>query len=81
MRRKGQTEAQRRQALAQSEGSLRRLYEGWRAELAGEPIRRLVEGDASLAFAGAGRLLLEERSGVAIGTPSAVSAASPVLDG
>ncbi|MGK2921801.1 MAG: tRNA modification GTPase, partial [Methyloceanibacter sp.] len=26
-------EAQRRQALAQSEGSLRRLYEGWRAEL------------------------------------------------
>jgi len=28
-----ETEAQRRQALAQSEGSLRRLYEGWRAEL------------------------------------------------
>jgi len=28
-----ETEAQRRQALAQSEGSLRRLYEAWRAEL------------------------------------------------
>lgn len=28
-----ETEAQRRQALAQSEGGLRRLYEGWRAEL------------------------------------------------
>lgn len=28
-----ETEAQRRQALAQSEGALRRLYEGWRAEL------------------------------------------------
>jgi tRNA modification GTPase len=28
-----ETEAQRRQAHAQSEGSLRRLYEGWRAEL------------------------------------------------
>ncbi|ODR95814.1 hypothetical protein AUC70_02820 [Methyloceanibacter stevinii] len=28
-----ETEAQRRQALAQSEGGLRHLYEGWRAEL------------------------------------------------
>jgi tRNA modification GTPase len=28
-----ETEAQRRQALAQSGGSLRRLYEGWRSEL------------------------------------------------
>ncbi|MBM3542983.1 MAG: tRNA uridine-5-carboxymethylaminomethyl(34) synthesis GTPase MnmE [Alphaproteobacteria bacterium] len=28
-----ETEAQRRQALAQAEGSLRRLYQGWRAEL------------------------------------------------
>jgi tRNA modification GTPase len=28
-----ETEGQRRQALAQSEGSLRNLYEGWRAEL------------------------------------------------
>ncbi len=28
-----ETEAQRRQALAQSEGSLRQIYEGWRADL------------------------------------------------
>jgi tRNA modification GTPase len=28
-----ETEAQRRQALAQAEGSLRRLYEGWRADI------------------------------------------------
>lgn len=28
-----ETEAQRRQALAQADGGLRRLYEGWRAEL------------------------------------------------
>jgi tRNA modification GTPase len=28
-----ETEAQRRQALAQSEGSLRKLYDGWRADL------------------------------------------------
>ena len=30
-----ETEAQRGQALAQSQGSLRRLYEGWRADLLG----------------------------------------------
>lgn len=30
-----ETEAQRRQALAQAEGALRRLYEGWRADLLG----------------------------------------------
>ena len=42
-----ETEAQRRQALAQSEGSLRRLYEGWRAELL--KARSLME--AGLDFA------------------------------
>jgi ribonuclease D len=41
-----------------------RLATGWRAELVGEPIRRLVSGDASLAFDGNGELVLEERSGV-----------------
>jgi ribonuclease D len=40
-----------------------RLRQGWRAELVGEPIRRLVAGDASLAFDGHGGLVLEERSG------------------
>jgi ribonuclease D len=39
-----------------------RLAEGWRAELVGEPVRRLVEGEAALAFNGKGELVLEERS-------------------
>jgi ribonuclease D len=39
-----------------------RLSEGWRAELVGEPIRRLVAGEAALAFDGQGELVLEERS-------------------
>ncbi len=39
-----------------------RLGEGWRAEIVGEPVRRLVEGQAALAFNGKGELVLEERS-------------------
>lgn len=39
-----------------------RLATGWRADLVGEPIRRLVEGEAALAFGGGGELVLEERS-------------------
>jgi len=39
-----------------------RLAQGWRADLVGEPIRQLVDGRASLAFDGAGNLLLERRS-------------------
>jgi ribonuclease D len=39
-----------------------RLLEGWRAELVGDPIRRLVAGEAALAFDGDGRLVLERRS-------------------
>ncbi len=39
-----------------------RLAIGWRAELAGGPIRRLVAGDAALAFED-GAVILEERSG------------------
>ena len=39
-----------------------RLGTGWRAELAGEPVRRLVSGDAAVAFAGNGELVIEERS-------------------
>jgi len=38
-----------------------RLASGWRADLAGGPIRRLVSGDAALAFEG-GSVVLEERS-------------------
>ena len=39
-----------------------RLAEGWRHELVGEPVRRLVDGEAALAFDGKGGLLLEARS-------------------
>jgi len=39
-----------------------RLSTGWRAELVGEPIRRLVDGEAALAFDGGGELVLEARS-------------------
>ena len=38
-----------------------RLGTGWRGDLAGGPITRLVAGDAALAFEG-GRVVLEERS-------------------
>lgn len=38
-----------------------RLTEGWRAELVGEPIRRLVEGEATLAFDRSRGLVLEDR--------------------
>ncbi|MGY6499557.1 MAG: ribonuclease D [Acidimicrobiales bacterium] len=40
-----------------------RLAVGWRHALVGEPIKRLVEGRASLAFDGSGGLVLEARSG------------------
>ncbi len=43
-----------------------RLNVGWRAELAGEPIRRLMSGEAALAFDGDGGLVLEERSRIAV---------------
>ncbi len=39
-----------------------RLSHGWRAEIAGEPIRSLMSGEAALAFDGNGGLVLEERS-------------------
>lgn len=39
-----------------------RLRHGWRAELVGEQIARLVSGDAALAFDGHGGLILEARS-------------------
>ena len=38
-----------------------RLSRGWRSELVGEPVRRLVEGEAALAFDD-DQLVLEERS-------------------
>jgi ribonuclease D len=39
-----------------------RLALGWRHQLVGEPVRRLVDGDAALAFDGRGGLVLEDRS-------------------
>ena len=39
-----------------------RLLVGWRADLVGERIRRLVDGEAALAFDGAGNLVLEDRA-------------------
>jgi ribonuclease D len=38
-----------------------RLGGGWRAQLVGASLRRLADGDASLALDGHGRLLLEDR--------------------
>ena len=48
--------------LAGDEGA--RLLAGWRADLIGEPIRALLDGDAALAFDGRGNLVLERRSSV-----------------
>jgi ribonuclease D len=39
-----------------------RLTQGWRADLVGERIRRLVEGEAALAFDRRGHLVLEDRA-------------------
>jgi ribonuclease D len=44
-----------------------RLAEGWRADIVGRPVRRLVDGEAALAFNGKGELVLEERSHRSIG--------------
>jgi ribonuclease D len=40
-----------------------RLRTGWRHDLVGAPLQRLVDGEAALAFAGKGKLTIEERSG------------------
>ncbi len=50
-----ETEAQRRQALAQAEGSLRRLYDGWRAEL----LRAQALMEAGLDFADEGDVIAD----------------------
>jgi len=44
-----------------------RLVQGWRGELIGERVRRLVSGDAALAFDKRGGLVLEERSRRSLG--------------
>jgi len=49
-----------------------RLAHGWRAQVAGDPIRRLVAGEVSLAFEKGGGLVIEERSNMPAG-PSATA--------
>ena len=44
-----------------------RLGTGWRSDLAGAPVRRLLEGGAAVAFAGNGELVIEERSNRPLG--------------
>ncbi len=48
------------EALVRGDGESR-LAHGWRAEMAGEPLRRMVRGDLALAFDD-DRVVLEERS-------------------
>jgi len=49
------------EALVRGDDSSR-LLSGWRAEVAGYPVRRLLDGAAALAFDGEGSLVLEARS-------------------
>ena len=49
------------EALVRQDGTSR-LLEGWRKDVAGEPVQRLLEGNLALAFDGEGSLVLEERS-------------------
>ncbi len=39
-----------------------RLDSGWRSELVGDPVNKLISGEAAVAFDGDGRLVLETRS-------------------
>jgi ribonuclease D len=43
-------------------GEPSRLDQGWRGSIAGDPIRRVLSGDAAVAFEPDGRLVLEARS-------------------
>ncbi len=43
-------------------GEPSRLDQGWRGSIAGEPLRRLLAGEAAAAFESDGRLVLEPRS-------------------
>ena len=49
------------ESLIRGDGASR-LLAGWRAEVAGEAVQRLLEGAAALAFDGEGNLVLEARS-------------------
>ena len=67
------------QALLRGDADAR-LASGWRQSLVGEPVRRLVEGEATLAFQG-GRLILEPRGrpgATATDGAAGASASAPV---
>ncbi|HEX5365509.1 MAG TPA: HRDC domain-containing protein [Acidimicrobiales bacterium] len=49
------------EALVRGDGTSR-LLDGWRKDLAGAPVERLLAGELALAFAGRGSLVLEARS-------------------
>jgi hypothetical protein len=53
-----------------------RLANGWRRDLLGEPVRRLLAGEFALAFDGNGGLELERRSGEPVTVDLAVPEAS-----
>jgi ribonuclease D len=44
-------------------GEPSRLDVGWRRDIVGDPLRRLIGGDVAAAFGPGGRVVLEERSG------------------
>jgi tRNA modification GTPase len=72
-----ETEAQRRQALAQAEGSLRTLYEGWRIEL----LRAQALVEAGLDFADEGDVAADIAvKGDAIVAPLLVSISHHLAD-
>ena len=72
-----ETEAQRRQALAQAEGSLRTLYEGWRIEL----LRAQALVEAGLDFADEGDIAADIAvKGDAIVAPLLVSISHHLAD-
>jgi len=72
-----ETEAQRRQALAQAEGSLGALYEGWRAEL----LRAQAFMEAGLDFADEGDVVADVAvKAEAIVTPLIASIAHHLAD-
>jgi ribonuclease D len=65
------------QALLRGDADAR-LASGWRQSLVGEPVRRLVDGEATLAFQD-GRLVLEPRGGTGVPATDGATAASAAV--